>query len=152
MTVIDQWTGRHAHALRAAMRQTNEAFAEHLGVSARTVAKWRERPEMVPSPQLQEALDTSLNLATPDAHARFAANLGSANLGPANVGPANLGAAILGSANPGPANRGAEDHPPTLDDSVLGQLYAAVGDLARVLTRMSTEPRLQPEQARRTAG
>jgi hypothetical protein len=132
MTVIDQWTGRHAHALRAAMRQTNEAFAEHLGVSARTVAKWRERPEMVPSPQLQEALDTSLNLATPDARARFAAN--------------------LGPANPGSANRGAEDHPPTLDDSVLGQLYAAVGDLARVLTRMSTEPRLQPEQARRTAG
>jgi transcriptional regulator with XRE-family HTH domain len=137
MTVIHQWTGRHAHALRAAMRQTNEAFAEHLGVSARTVAKWRERPEMVPSPQLQEALDTSLNLATPDARARFAANLG-----PANLGATNLSA----------ANRGAEDHPPTLDDSVLGQLYAAVGDLARVLTRMSTEPRLQPGQARRTAG
>jgi hypothetical protein len=122
MAVIDQWTGRHAHALRAAMRQTNEAFAEHLGVSARTVAKWRERPEMVPSPQLQEALDTSLNLATPDARARFAANLG------------------------------AEEHPPTLDDSVLGQLYAAVGDLARVLARMTTEPQGQPEQARRTAG
>jgi hypothetical protein len=113
MTVIDQWTGRHAHALRAAMRQTNEAFAEHLGVSARTVAKWRERPEMVPSPQLQEALDTSLNLATPDARARFAANLATADLG-------------------------AEDHPPTLDDSVLGQLHAAVGDLARVLARMTT--------------
>jgi transcriptional regulator with XRE-family HTH domain len=108
MTVIDQWTGRHAHALRAAMRQTNEAFAEHLGVSARTVAKWRERPEMVPSPQLQEALDTSLNLAPPDARARFTANLG------------------------------AEEAPPTLDDSVLGQLHAAVGDLARVLARITT--------------
>jgi hypothetical protein len=82
---------------------------------------------MVPSPQLQEALDTSLNLATPDARARFNANLGAASLG-------------------------AEDHPPTLDDSVLGQLYAAVGDLARVLTRMTTEPQVQPDQARRTVG
>jgi DNA-binding transcriptional regulator YiaG len=60
MTVIDQWTGRHARALQAAMRLTNEAFADHLGVAARTVAKWRERPDMVPSPQLQEALDTAL--------------------------------------------------------------------------------------------
>jgi hypothetical protein len=76
MTVIDQWTGRHAHALRAAMRLTNEAFAEHLGVAPRTIAKWRERPEMVPSPQLQEALDTSLNLATQETRARFTANLG----------------------------------------------------------------------------
>ncbi|QNE17491.1 helix-turn-helix transcriptional regulator [Kribbella qitaiheensis] len=76
MTVIDQWTGRHAHALRAAMRLTNEAFAEHLGVAPRTIAKWRERPEMVPSPQLQEALDTSLNLITEETHARFLANLG----------------------------------------------------------------------------
>jgi len=76
MTVIDQWTGRHAHALRAAMRLTNEAFAEHLGVAPRTIAKWRERPEMVPSPQLQEALDTSLNLATQETLARFTANLG----------------------------------------------------------------------------
>ena len=76
MTIIDQWTGRHAHALRAAMRLTNEAFAEHLGVAPRTIAKWRERPEMVPSPQLQEALDTSLNLASQETRARFAANLG----------------------------------------------------------------------------
>ena len=58
------------------MRLTNEAFAEHLGVAPRTIAKWRERPEMVPSPQLQEALDTSLNLATQETRARFTANLG----------------------------------------------------------------------------
>ncbi|WP_405060373.1 helix-turn-helix domain-containing protein [Kribbella sp. NBC_01505] len=76
MTVIDEWTGRHANALRAALRLTNEAFAEYLGISPRTVTKWRERPEMVPSPPLQEALDTSLRNAAPDARLRFAANLG----------------------------------------------------------------------------
>lgn len=76
MTVIEQWTGRHAHALRTAMRLTNEAFAERLGVAPRTIAKWRERPEIVPSPQLQEALDTSLTLVSQETHARFMANLG----------------------------------------------------------------------------
>ena len=54
MTVIEEWTGRHAHALRTALRLTNEAFADKLGISPRTVTKWRERPEMVPSPHLQD--------------------------------------------------------------------------------------------------
>src|SRR4051794_41950344 len=74
MTVIDQWTGRHANALRAAMRMTNEAFAERLGVASRTIAKWRERQEMGPRPPLQEALDTMLNQANDETRARFAAN------------------------------------------------------------------------------
>jgi transcriptional regulator with XRE-family HTH domain len=108
MTVVDQWTGRHARALQAAMRLTNEAFAEHLGVSARTVAKWRERPEMIPSPQLQEALDTSLKLAAADTLVRFASNLGTAS-----------------------------DEQLRLDESVISQLNAAVGDLARVLARIT---------------
>ena len=108
MTIIDQWTGRHAHALRSAMRLTNEAFAEHLGVSARTVSKWRERPEMVPSPQLQEALDTSLALATAESQARFVANLGAA-----------------------PEER------LQLDESMLSQLHAAIGDLAKLLARIT---------------
>jgi transcriptional regulator with XRE-family HTH domain len=108
MTVVDQWTGRHARALQAAMRLTNEAFAEHLGVSARTVAKWRERPAMIPSPQLQEALDTSLKLAAADTKLRFTSNLGPAS-----------------------------DEQLRLDESVLSQLNAAVGDLARVLARIT---------------
>jgi hypothetical protein len=62
---------------------------------------------MVPSPQLQEALDTSLRLATPDTRARFASNLG-----------------------------GVEDSP-TLDHSMISQLQVAVGDLARVLARFN---------------
>jgi hypothetical protein len=42
------------------MRLTNERFAEHLGVSVRTVAKWRAQPDLTPSPLLQQVLDTVL--------------------------------------------------------------------------------------------
>ena len=111
MTVIDEWTGRHANALRAALRLTNEAFAEHLGISPRTVTKWRERPEMVPSAQLQEALDTSLRDAGPDAKQRFTANLGL------------------------------EEQPLPLDHVALTQLNTAIGDLARVLARLQLAER-----------
>lgn len=111
MTVVEQWTGRHARALQAAMRLTNEAFAGHLGVSARTIAKWRERPDMVPSPQLQEALDTSLNLAADDTRARFAANLTASDLLP--TGEVRL------------------------DEAVIRRLHAAVGDLAGVLAELA---------------
>lgn len=109
MTVIDQWTGRHARALQAAMRLTGEAFAEHLGVSPRTVAKWRKRPDMVPSPQLQEALDTSLNLASPEAQTRFAATIGVP-----------------------------QTDQPSLDDSTVDQLHAALGELSRILAALQT--------------
>ena len=109
MTVIDEWTGRHAHALRAALRLTNEAFAEQLGISPRTVTKWRERPELVPSPYLQGALDTLLSQATPDAAARFAANLGL------------------------------DQRRIPIDHTVLTQLNTALGDLARALARLETE-------------
>jgi hypothetical protein len=117
MTVIDQWTGRHARALQAAMRLTNEAFADHLGVAARTVAKWRERPDMVPSPQLQEALDTALRLAPVDTRTRFASKLG-------------------------PEPRAVV----RLDESVLSQLHEAVADLTRVLARIAVaDPGRLPE-------
>jgi transcriptional regulator with XRE-family HTH domain len=109
MTVIEKWTGRHAHALRTALRLTNEAFAERLGVSPRTVTKWSERPEMVPSEHLQGLLDTSLNEASPDARVRFAATLGL------------------------------DQRRIPLDDSVVVQLHTALGDLARALARLETE-------------
>jgi len=115
MTVIDQWTGRHAHALRTALRLTNEAFAEHLGISPRTVTKWRERPEMVPSPYLQEALDTSLSQASADARVRFEANLGP------------------------------DERRIPLDHAVLDQLNTAIGDLARALARLEpSDPEQSP--------
>lgn len=109
MTVIDEWTGRHAHALRTALRLTNEAFAEQLGISPRTLTKWRDRPELVPSPFLQEALDTYLKQAAPDARERFLANLGL------------------------------DDRRVPIDNTVLNQLNAALGDLARALARLQTE-------------
>lgn len=109
MTVIDKWTGRHAHALRTALRLTNEAFAERLGVSPRTVTKWSERPEMEPSQHLQGALDTSLSEASPDARVRFAANLGL------------------------------DQRRIPLDHAVVAQLNTALGDLARALARLQTD-------------
>ena len=49
MQVTATWTGAQADALRQALRMTYESFAEHLGVSVRTVAYWRQRPDMIPS-------------------------------------------------------------------------------------------------------
>jgi transcriptional regulator with XRE-family HTH domain len=109
MTIIDEWTGRHAHALRTALRLTNEAFAEQLGISPRTITKWRVRPDIVPSPSLQEALDAYLNQAPPDAQIRFAANLGL------------------------------DQHRSPIDHTVLEQLNTALSDLARALARLQTE-------------
>jgi len=115
MTIIEEWTGRHAHALRTALRMTNEAFAEHLGVAPRTVTKWRERPDMAPSQHLQQALDTSLRQAPPDARVRFAANLGL------------------------------DEPQIVLDHDVLNQLHEALGDLARAVARLeSAEPERSP--------
>lgn len=72
MQVIAQWTGGHADALRRSLRMTYEDFAEHLGVSPRTVAYWRKRPEMVPLPHMQGILDTALDKSEERAKAQFA--------------------------------------------------------------------------------
>jgi transcriptional regulator with XRE-family HTH domain len=115
MTIIEKWTGRHAHALRTALRLTNEAFAEHLGIAPRTVTKWRERPDIVPSQHLQQALDTSLRQAPPDAQIRFAANLGL------------------------------DERQLAVEHTVLSQLNEALSDLARAVARLeSAEPERSP--------
>jgi transcriptional regulator with XRE-family HTH domain len=115
MTIIEKWTGRHAHALRTALRLTNEAFAEHLGIAPRTVTKWRERPDIVPSQHLQQALDTSLRQAPPDAQIRFAANLGL------------------------------DERQLPIEHTVLSQLNEALSDLARAVARLeSAEPERSP--------
>src|SRR5260370_368053 len=72
MQVIASWTGGHADLLRQALRMTNESFADHLGVVARTVAYWRKRPETVPKPAIQETLDAALERAPDRAKAQFA--------------------------------------------------------------------------------
>ena len=58
-TVIDQWTGRHATALQAALRMSQDEIAALIGVAKRTIASWSERPEIVIRPELQRALDTA---------------------------------------------------------------------------------------------
>ncbi|MFG1816454.1 XRE family transcriptional regulator [Kribbella sp. NPDC049174] len=115
MTIIEKWTGRHAHALRDALRLTNESFAEHLGIAPRTVTKWGERPDMLPSPQLQQALDTTLRQAPTDARVRFAAKLGL------------------------------DEPQIPLDHDVISKLHEALGDLARAVARLeSAEPERSP--------
>ncbi len=72
MVVVGTWTGQETKALRLALRMTIEDFAEHLGVAARTVAKWEARGcSIVPLATIQEALDTALERATPEQQARF---------------------------------------------------------------------------------
>ena len=72
MDVVDRWTGRRAATLRAALRLTNEAFAEHLGAGVRTVANWEAKPDLVLSPAMQEVLDAAYEQASPAARQRFA--------------------------------------------------------------------------------
>jgi hypothetical protein len=89
MRVVDSWTGATADALRQAFRMTIEDFAEQLGLSPRTVAYWRERPDMVQRPFGQRILDTALEQAPDAIKARFAL-LASQHLGsfPADDGGA----------------------------------------------------------------
>jgi hypothetical protein len=76
MQVIGSWTSREADALRQALRMTSEAFAEHLGISVRTVANWRKRPDIVPEGRTQEILDAALERAPDRVKATFALLVG----------------------------------------------------------------------------
>ncbi|MER6572303.1 hypothetical protein ABT288_40565 [Streptomyces sp. NPDC001093] len=72
MVSVQQWTGREASALRAALRMSTRAFAEHLGVALRTVAKWESLgAETQPRPDTQAILDTALARADSATQARF---------------------------------------------------------------------------------
>jgi transcriptional regulator with XRE-family HTH domain len=72
VTVVGQWTGQEASALRHALRLTIRDFADHLGVAERTVAKWEAGGSaMVPVPVMQAALDTVLERASDEAKGRF---------------------------------------------------------------------------------
>ena len=87
MEVVETWTGRHTKALLRAMRLTNEAFAERLGVAVRTVAKWNANPDLELSPELQQVLDTFLLREVPgDAKARFGLILGNSGSTVSNEG------------------------------------------------------------------
>ena len=102
MDVVGTWTGRHASALRRALRLTNEGLAEELGTAVRTVAKWNAEPDLVPVPELQRALDTMLDRSPETARTRFAL-LVAADL-PAATPPATESAAEeLAADRHGPA-------------------------------------------------
>jgi 8-oxo-dGTP diphosphatase len=74
-TVIDQWTGRHATALQAAMRMSQDEMAALIGVAKRTIASWNEHPEIIMRPEMQRALDTAYARADEPAKLRFARQL-----------------------------------------------------------------------------
>jgi hypothetical protein len=81
MQVTVSWTSGYADALRQALRMTNDSFAGHLHVSARTVAYWRKRPDITPQPEIQKALDAALDRAPDRAKAHFAMLVGEAGHG-----------------------------------------------------------------------
>jgi transcriptional regulator with XRE-family HTH domain len=104
VTVVGQWTGQEASALRQALRLTIRDFADHLGVAERTVAKWEAGGSaMVPVPVMQAALDTVLERAADEAKARFGMLL-AATRDPAGLpgSAVTLGAAALASLAPVP--------------------------------------------------
>ena len=72
MDVVTGWTGHAACALQAALRMSNEAFAEHLGIAVRTVAAWHQKPGLRPRPEMQQVLDAALTRAPAAAGDRFA--------------------------------------------------------------------------------
>ncbi|GAA1370396.1 hypothetical protein GCM10009661_29510 [Catellatospora chokoriensis] len=72
LTVV-LWTGVEARVLRAAKRMSVRAFAEHLGVAARTVSYWEsEGRQITPRPDMQAILDRALESATTEVRRRFA--------------------------------------------------------------------------------
>lgn len=112
--VVDIWTGRHANALRQALRLTNEGFAAELGTAVRTVAKWNADPDLVPVTELQRALDTVLSRASADARARFTSLVGQ-SVAEASSRPEAPG--IPESTNPFAAAAALKvDHDPNVGD------------------------------------
>lgn len=51
---------------------TNEAFAERLGISQRTITRWHAQPEMVHRTEVQQILDTAYEQAGEAVQRRFA--------------------------------------------------------------------------------
>lgn len=73
MDVIGTWTGKSACLLQQAMRMTHEEFAEHLGVSDRTITRWHSAPEKpIHRSETQQILDTAYEQAGEAVQRRFA--------------------------------------------------------------------------------
>lgn len=72
MDTIATWTGALATALQSAFRDTNEQYAERLGVGVRTVASWHNKPSTRPTSEIQAVLDTAYERAGEAVRTRFA--------------------------------------------------------------------------------
>jgi len=69
---VPGWTGAQTRVLRLALRMSMRSFAEHLGVSLRTIAKWEDqRVEVRLRPDSQALLDAALAKADAGARQRF---------------------------------------------------------------------------------
>jgi hypothetical protein len=76
VTTIARWTGKQAPELRHALRLSVRGSARYPGVAARTVATWDAQGQrIVPRPEMQAALDTALEHASPSARQRFQAGV-----------------------------------------------------------------------------
>lgn len=72
MATVRRWSGHEARALRLALRLSIRAFADHLGLAARTVSKWEQHGMAThPRPDTQAILDTALGRADDEAKRRF---------------------------------------------------------------------------------
>nr|WP_027940607.1 hypothetical protein [Amycolatopsis taiwanensis] len=78
MNPVTGWTGETACALQAALRLSNESFAERLGIGVRTVAAWHQKPTLRPKSEMQQLLDTTFEQAPAAVKERFAALVGNA--------------------------------------------------------------------------
>ncbi|MFE7233949.1 NUDIX domain-containing protein [Streptomyces sp. NPDC057596] len=72
MELVSTWTGRSACLLQQAMRLTNEAFAERLGISERTISRWHANPGMTHRTEVQQILDIAYEEAGDTVQRRFA--------------------------------------------------------------------------------
>ncbi len=70
--LVTEWTGRETRALRVALRMTVAEFAKSLQVSTNMVSRWEKGAEETRIRMgNQQSLDMMLQIALPDAQARF---------------------------------------------------------------------------------
>jgi transcriptional regulator with XRE-family HTH domain len=115
VATVRHWSGDQARALRHALRLSVRAFADHLGVAARTVSKWEQHGAAIqPRPDTQAILDTALGRADDEAKRRFDLLLASQEITAAGgnvddvrrrtllglLGPVALGAPLMFRTEP----------------------------------------------------
>jgi len=136
MDPVTGWTGRTACALQAALRLSNETFAEWLGIGVRTVAAWHQKPTLRPRPEMQQVLDTALEQA-PQTHLaavylpQLFTRMGIADEIDRKAKPQQSGAAVAECVASGEADVGITLIPeilPIKGARVIGKLPAALAD------------------------